>query len=124
MFPCVVETRVEVWGNSKLRGNTFTRVSITLWKHRKCFLYGYIIKEIENIPPCLPIRYRYTRGSLGLLRDLQIAWKHSPCGLVFPTSISQIFSQTPTRVSITEWKHRKCFLFFKYVWDQIYRTYI
>ena len=44
MFPYVIETLVEVWKNSKLRGNTrpmgfqnFTRVSITVWKHRKCF---------------------------------------------------------------------------------------
>ena len=29
----------------------------------------------------VPIRYRNTRGSLG---ELEIAWKHSPYGLVFP----------------------------------------
>ena len=56
--PCshtLIETLVEVWENSKLRGNsrptgscshfnfsfsqTSTRVSITVWKHGKCFLF-------------------------------------------------------------------------------------
>ena len=55
MFSYVIETHVEVWENSKLRGNTrptgscshfnfsFTQtstcVSITVWKHGKCFLF-------------------------------------------------------------------------------------
>ena len=55
MFPYVIETLVEVWENSKLRGKTrgslgeqhfnfsfsqtSTRVSITVWKHGKCFLF-------------------------------------------------------------------------------------
>ena len=30
------------------------------------------------------IRYRNTRGSLG---ELEIAWKHSPCRLVFPLQL-------------------------------------
>ena len=55
VFPYVIETLVEVWENSKLRGNTCptgscshfnfsfsqisTRVSVTVWKHGKCFLF-------------------------------------------------------------------------------------
>ena len=44
------------------------------------FYMGYFIKEIENIFRS-PIRYRNTRGSLG---ELELAWKHSPHGLVLP----------------------------------------
>ena len=55
VFPYVIETLVKVWENSKLRGNTrpmgscshcnfsfsqtFTRVSITVWKQGKCILF-------------------------------------------------------------------------------------
>ena len=55
VFPYVIETLVKVWKNSKLRGNirpgscshfnsvsfsqTFTRVSITVWKYGKCLLF-------------------------------------------------------------------------------------
>ena len=55
VFPYVIETPAEVWENSKLCGNsrpmgscsdfnfsfsqTFTHVSLTVWKHRKCFLF-------------------------------------------------------------------------------------
>ena len=39
------------------------------------------MKEIQNISPRVPIRYRNTRGSLG---ELEIAWKHPPYRLVFP----------------------------------------
>ena len=49
--------------------------------HVLVFYTGYFIKEIENISPRVPIRYRNTRGSLG---ELEIAWKHSPYVLVFP----------------------------------------
>ena len=49
--------------------------------HVLVFYTGYFIKEIENIFSRVPIRYRNTRGSLG---ELEIAWKHSPYGLVFP----------------------------------------
>ena len=46
-IPYVIETLVEVWENSTLRGNQFnfsfaqtsTRVSITVWRHGKCFLF-------------------------------------------------------------------------------------
>ena len=54
VFPYVIETLVEVWENSKLRGNTHptgscshfnfsfsqtsTRISIIVWKREKCFL--------------------------------------------------------------------------------------
>ena len=44
-------------------------------------LYGLFIKEIENIFSRDPIRYRNTRERLG---ELEIAWKHSLYGLVFP----------------------------------------
>ena len=45
------------------------------------FSKGYFIKEIQNISPRVPIRYRNTRGSL---EELEIAWKHSPRVLEFP----------------------------------------
>ena len=49
----------------------------------------------------------------------KIAWKHSPCGPLFPLFPGPRFptqfslSQTSTRVSITAciWKHGKCFQF-------------
>ena len=43
---------------------------------------GYVIKEIENISPCVPIRYRNTRGNLGELEIEKL--ENSPYGLVFP----------------------------------------
>ena len=49
--------------------------------HILVFYTGYFIKEIENIFPRVPIRYRNTRGSLG---ELETTWKHSPYGLMFP----------------------------------------
>ena len=64
--------------------------------------YGLFYKRNfkRNIFPRVPIRYRNTRGSLG---ELDIAFV-----------INFSFSQTSTRVSITVWKHGKCFLFLKY----------
>ena len=58
------------------------------------FSTGYFIKEIGNISPRVPVRYRNIRGSLG---EPKIAWKHSPYRARVPTSISR-FSQTSTRV--------------------------
>ena len=88
-----------------------SRVSITVWKtwkgsrhytpsHTPSWtvwrIYASIKKAISTVlvfnglfykrnrkhfPPCVPIRYRDTRGSLG---GLEIVWKHSPCWLVFP----------------------------------------
>ena len=49
--------------------------------HVLIFYAGYFINEIENIISRVPKRYSNTRGSLG---ELEIAWKHSLCGLVFP----------------------------------------
>ena len=63
--------------------------------HVLVFYTGYFIKEIENIPR-VPRRYRNTRGSLG------------------EQHFNFSFSQTSTRVSITVWKHGKCFLFLQY----------
>ena len=40
-----------------------------------------MIKEIENIVSRVSIRYSNTRERLA---ELEIAWKHLPCGLVFP----------------------------------------
>ena len=55
--------------------------------HVSVFYASYFIKEIENIlSPCSYTCYRNTRGSLG---ELEIAWKHSPHGLLFPASISR-----------------------------------
>ena len=70
------------------------------------FSAGYLIKEVENFVSRVHIRYRNTGESLG---ELETAWKHS-CTLQarVPTAISC----TSTRVSITVWKHGKCFLFF------------
>ena len=62
--------------------------------HVLFFYTGYFIKEIENISPRVPIRYRNTRGSL---EELKIAWKHSLCQLMFPRNVE--FSQTSARVS-------------------------
>ena len=67
MFPYVIETLVEVWKNSKLRENTScpsgpcphfnfsfcqtsTRVSITVWKHGKCFLFLKYNTTQHNTP--------------------------------------------------------------------------
>ena len=66
--------------------------------HVLVFYTGYFIKEIENISPRVPIRYRDTRGSSGELEAFYFNFS---------------FSQTYTRVSITVWKHGKCFLFLK-----------
>ena len=50
--------------------------------HILVFYTGYFMNEKENIfSRVVPIRYRNTRESLG---ELEIAWKHSPYGLVFP----------------------------------------
>ena len=49
--------------------------------HVLVFYTGYFINEIENISPMFTYSYRNTRESSG---ELEIAWKHSPCGLVFP----------------------------------------
>ena len=44
--------------------------------------YGLFYKgNRKHFSPRVPIRYRNTRGSM---RELEIAWKHSPCGLMFP----------------------------------------
>ena len=45
------------------------------------FIYGLFHKRNGKHFPRVPIRYRNTRGSLG---ELEIAWKHSPYGLMFP----------------------------------------
>ena len=59
------------------------------------FILFYFIKEIENISPRVPIRYRNTRESLG---ELEIAWKHTrPADSCSHFNFS--FSQTSTRVS-------------------------
>ena len=66
VFPYVIETLVEVWEDSKLRGNTrscshfnfslsqtSTRVSITVWKHGKRFLFLKLYignKHINTVP--------------------------------------------------------------------------
>jgi len=65
------------------------------------------------------------RNTKHFLRVFIELWRHSwgfggarkGCGntrlrLVFPQHFS--FSQTSTRVSVTRWKHGKCFLFLKY----------
>ena len=77
--------------------------------HVLVFYTGYFIKEIENISPRVPIRYRNTRGSLG---ELDIAFV-----------INFSFSQTSTRVSITVWKHGKCFLFLKQYGNEFCKYY-
>ena len=43
--------------------------------------YGLFYKSNRKHFFCVPIRYRKTRESLG---ELEIAWKHSPYGLMFP----------------------------------------
>ena len=43
--------------------------------------YGLFYKRNRKHFPRVLIRYRNTRGSLG---ELEIAWKHSRCRLVFP----------------------------------------
>ena len=77
--------------------------------HVLVFYTGYFIKEIENIFSRVPIRYRNTRGSLG---ELDIAFV-----------INFSFSQTSTRVSITVWKHGKCFLFLKQYGNEFCKYY-
>ena len=77
--------------------------------HVLVFYKGYFINEIENISPLFPYRYRNTRGSLG---ELEIAWKHWPYRLVFPLQFLVLLN-IHSRVSITVWKHGKCFLFLK-----------
>ena len=47
--------------------------------HVLVFYTGYFIKEIENISPHVPIRYRNTSESL---EELEIAWN-------VPTSVSR-----------------------------------
>ena len=63
--------------------------------HVLVFYTGYFIKETENISPRVPLRYRNTRESL---EKLEIAWKYSPYGLVFPLQF--LVLKTSTRVSI------------------------
>ena len=49
--------------------------------HVLVFLYRLFYKRNRKHIFRAPIRYRNTRGSLG---ELEIAWRHSPYGLVFP----------------------------------------
>ena len=53
--------------------------------HVLVFYTGYFIKEIENISPRVPIRYRNTRGSLA--GELEMAW--IALWARVPTSISR-----------------------------------
>ena len=73
--------------------------------------YGLFYKRNfkRNIFSRVPIRYRNTRGSLG---ELDIAFV-----------INFSFSQTSTRVSITVWKHGKCFLFLKQYGNEFCKYY-
>ena len=59
----------------------YSKDTMECYFHVLVFYTGYFIKEIENIFSRVPIHYRNTRGSLG---ELEIAWKHSPYGFVFP----------------------------------------
>ena len=71
--------------------------------------YGLFYKRNrKHSPPRVPTRYKNTRGSLG---ELEIAWNTRTTRLCSHFNFS--FSQTSTRVSITVWKHGKCFLFLK-----------
>ena len=93
--------------------------SLTVWriyalikKAISTFLFsaGYFIKEMENIFFRVLIRYRNTLGSLG---ELEIAWKHSPCGLVLPLQFLVLPNFHSCFYNCMEtWK---CFLFLKWI---------
>ena len=59
--------------------------------------------------PRVTIRCRNTHGSLG---ELELRRNTRPTGSSSHFNFS--FSQTSTRVSITVWKHGKCFLFLNF----------
>ena len=64
---------VEVWKNSKLRGNTRTMGSCS---------HSWKFERTRNCVEILALRVRVpTRASL---RELEIAWKYSHYGFVFP----------------------------------------
>ena len=72
--------------------------------------YGLFYKRNRNIfinTGTVRYTYRNTRESLG---ELEIEWKLQ----FFISHFNFSFSQTSTRVSITLYKHGKCFLFHKY----------